>query len=205
MAKKVRIKGEARRIPQSKEEVAEDIAKMGSIQSIIGGIESDLQRKINDLTEPAMKRVGRLERGAARIFSGIEAFAGSRRDKLTSDGKKTIKLPTGHFGWRSLPLSADISDEEAAIAALEEAGLKKAVRTKKTIDKDELKKMFKAGVKKGAKRAAAAIAEVIKAIKSISMNAKRESFWIEPQKVELRLELAGEGKIKTTAAKSVNK
>jgi len=201
---KGRLKGEARKIPQSKEDVANALVRMDKLQITINRIQDNLNQQVDTLTKKTMGKVARLEAAAAEAFSGIEGFAGSRRNELTDSGKKkTIKLPTGHFGWRSLPLSVDITDEEEAIADLEAAGLEKAVRTKKAIDKEELKKLFKAGIKKNAKRAAAVLAETIKAIKSISMNTGRESFWVEPSKVKLRLELAGEGKIKATTAKSV--
>jgi phage host-nuclease inhibitor protein Gam len=179
-----RIRGLAREVPQNLVEVAEFIQKIGKIWDRKTAIETDLNKEVRKLTTGAMRKIAALEQASLRYFEDIEAFAASRYDELTQEGKrKTVELPTGDFGWRKMLLSIKVISQEEAVKELKKKKLKKAIRVKEEVDKNILKKLLKKAP------------NLLKEIKNILVKQPEESFWVEPEKLKVAIEIE-DGKLK---------
>ncbi|MBL7155203.1 MAG: host-nuclease inhibitor Gam family protein [Candidatus Portnoybacteria bacterium] len=182
--KRERIKSPARKVPQGLAEVAEFIQKIGKVWDRKTTIEADLNKEVRKLTTKAMRQIEALEEASRGYFEAIEAFAASRYDELTQEGKrKTLELPTGDFGWRKMPLSIEVIDQDKAVAALKKEKLKEAIRVKEEVDKNILKKLLKK------------TPDLLKRIRNILVKQPEELFWVEPKKLELAIEIK-DGKLK---------
>ena len=164
--------------------MAEFIQKIGRIWDRKTTIETDLNEEVRKLKTRAMRKTVALETAVLGFFEAIEVFAESHHDELTQDGKrKTVELPTGSFGWRAGILSIEVKDNEKAVAALKKRKLKKAIRTKEEVDKLKLKELLKKAP------------GLLKGIMSILVKQPEKSFWVEPGRVKVAIEIE-DGKMK---------
>ena len=84
--------------------------------------------------------------GHAATIAAMEEFLAPWVDKEIADQKsKSVKLPNGVAGYRSMPESVIITDEEAVIAEAKAAGIE--VHIKESVHKKDLKEYMYAGGK----------------------------------------------------------
>jgi len=180
MTARVKIQ-EALETPQSKEEVDAAIRQIGDLLNEIDRLENNLEGTIRKETASTSKKVNAHEQRIIELQQGIEAFMASHRRELTQGGKrKSIKLPTGNTGWRFSTLLVEITgEEEEVVKLLEKRGLEGLVRVKKTVDKEAIKK------NPGS----------VRGIKGLIVKKGEEIFWIKPDQVNLKTEIADDGQL----------
>ncbi|MBU1034873.1 host-nuclease inhibitor Gam family protein [Patescibacteria group bacterium] len=129
-------------IPQTIEEAADMLAKLGETQREAEGIAGRTDIEVARIRQSGGELIGPLQASMQGMFNALRAFAEARRQELTNGGKtKLIKLPTGEMKWRTTPPKVEIEDEAALLKAIEGTDHYAQFACNKTfIDKDALKK-----------------------------------------------------------------
>lgn len=135
-ANKTRLKAKAQiRVPQTKDEAAADIKKIGDLQREIMRSTSDMNdaiAKITALYQPSMESLGEQIK---ELQGGVQAFCEANRDDLCGKGK-TANLITGEVQWRQRPPSVRITGADAVIETLQRLGLSQFIRMKHEVNKE---------------------------------------------------------------------
>lgn len=169
-----RIKRPVTPVPKDLEEAAKFLNEIGHEQRKIDKIKTTLNDEIKRLEDKVMVDVKVHEERTTQLVEGLFAFAESQRDKLTDGGKhKTVKVPTGIFGWRLTPLSVSIRKTQLVLKALKELGLNRFIRvkTEEVINKGAMIKE----------------SEIAKTVKGVTIS-QHEEFVVKP--IELEVEIA---------------
>lgn len=141
MAKEKSVKRTTVATPQSIEEVAEFVRKIGEHQRAVTRIETICNEKIERAKEQAMENSAPHEEAKDKLFEGIFIYSQSHRDELTEQGKtKTVQLPTGDIYWRMTPPSVSIRNAEKVIEFCESKELLQFIRIKREVDKQAILK-----------------------------------------------------------------
>lgn len=138
-SKRVKTAAAAVSVPQSREQAAEQIAKIGQDSRTLARLEADMndalaevKRKFEDEAEPIRQRI-------ADNTQGLQTWADANRDTLTQGGKvKTAALTTGQLLWRTRPPSVRITGADSVIDALRKLGLGRFVRVKDEVNKEAI-------------------------------------------------------------------
>jgi len=170
-------------VPKSLDEAAEFLAQIGEEQRATDKIRSDINTKVEKLKAKAMADVKPYQEKISQLVEGLFAYAEAHRDELTDGGKhKTVKVPTGIFGWRMTPSAVSLRNVKSILESLKSLGLKRFIRTKEEIDKEAMLKE----------------SEVASTVKGVSVS-QREEFIAKP--TELEVEIATKvDKLKRAAA-----
>ena len=102
-------------------------------------IKNETEQAIQKIREDAAKKAKPYQNEIAAIENALALFGDYNKDELFSK-KKSITLNFGNIGFRK---STKVSTKKTTLELLKKFGLKTAIRTKETIDKDELKKWDK--------------------------------------------------------------
>lgn len=170
MAKK-KVKAEAVPfdVPQSAEECAEYIARIGIAQRERQLIETAMN---DDLAERRRLFEAQARPHAERIQAlsrGVQVWCEANRARITQDGKvKFHRFSTGEVKWRLRPASIVVRGVDAVINYLREKGLERFVREKPEVDKEAMLKET----------------DVAKTVPGISVSQK-EDFCVEPFETKL--------------------
>lgn len=141
VTKKKAVKRTVVAVPNSLDEAAKFLARLGQEQRKIDEINLDLNEKLKDLTVKATAKTKPHQESITKIVDGLFVFAESRREELTDGGKKkTVDLPTGTFGWRMTPPAVSLRNVKEVLARLKTMGLSQFVRTKEEVDKEAMLK-----------------------------------------------------------------
>ena len=140
MAPKTRLKAKAQiYVPQSKDEAASDIRRIGDLQRGIARMTAEMNDAIANITDTYQPTLQELNDRLKTMQAAVQAYCEAHRSELTSDGKtKTANLITGEVQWRQRPPSVGVRGAEAVIEALKRLGLGKFVRTKEEINKEAI-------------------------------------------------------------------
>ena len=138
-ATKTRLKAKAQiYVPQSKDEAASDIRKIGDLQRGITRLTSEMNDAIANITEAYQPTLQELNDRLKTMQSAVQAYCEAHRDELTGGKAKTANLVTGEVQWRQRPPSVAVRGAESVIAALKGFGLARFVRTKEEINKEAI-------------------------------------------------------------------
>lgn len=133
-----RVKRPVVPVPQNLEEAARSVARIGEAQRAIDGVRSNLNEQVSKLTAEAMESVNLHEENIARLTEGLSAFAEGHRREFKG---KTVKVPTGEFGWRKTRKSVELTESDEVIAAkLKARGLTHCFKVVTTVIKTALLK-----------------------------------------------------------------
>ncbi|MBU2082275.1 host-nuclease inhibitor Gam family protein [Patescibacteria group bacterium] len=158
-------------VPKSLDEAAQFLAEIGQEQRVSEEIRSDLNTAVDKLKTQAMADNEPHQKKVSQLVEGLFAYAEAHRDELTDGGKrKTVKVPTGIFGWRMTPLAVSLRDVESILESLKALKLKRFIRTKEEVDKEAMLKE----------------PEVAKTVKGVSIS-QHEDFVAKPAELEVEI------------------
>lgn len=135
-----RLKAKAQTyVPQSKDEVAEDIKQLGDRQREMLRLQADMNDAIAKITAQFQPMLEAKSTLINTLQEGVQAYCEAHRDDLTGGGKtKTANLITGEVQWRQRPPSVRVTGADAVIETLQRLGLSAFVRTKQEVNKDAI-------------------------------------------------------------------
>jgi len=158
-------------VPQSLDEAAKFLAQIGDEQRATEKIRSGLNAKVDKLKANAMVEDEPHQKKISQLVEGLFAYAEANRDELTDGGKsKTVKVPTGTFGWRMTPLSVSLRNVKSILEGLKSLRLERFIRIKEEINKEAMLKE----------------PEMAKTVKGVSIS-QHEEFVAKPAKLEIEI------------------
>lgn len=127
-------------IPKDIEHVAELLAVIADEQREVEKIEAKLNEEVEGLKLEASEKAQEHVNTINDMLGAIFLFGDANRKELTDSGRvKTIKTPTGSFGWRINPPSVEIRGKmKTVITALKKAGLVRFIRSKPELNKEAM-------------------------------------------------------------------
>ena len=138
-ASKARRKTEAApAITQTREEVIENIKRMGDLMRERERVQSNMNDAIAQLQERAAEEIAPLDAEVQELEASILMYCTTNRDVLTDCGKvKFADLITGKVLWRNNPPKVQIRGNDAVLALLEQdEKYERFVRTKREVNKE---------------------------------------------------------------------
>ena len=167
----VRVKKDVIPVPHNLQEAAKFLAKIGEEQRKVDAIALDLNNDVDKLKTSAMTKAKLPQEKVSNLISGLFAFAEAHRKELTNDGKiKTVKVPTGSFGWRMTPKSVSLRNVKSILEELKSLKLKRFIRIKEEVDKEAMLKE----------------SDMAETIKGVSIG-QHEEFLAKPNELELEI------------------
>lgn len=137
-AKKLKSKAQVY-VPQTKEDAAADVKKVGDLMRLLTRKEADMNDKIAAITQDFQPDFEILKEQIEVLQTGVQSYCEAHRDELTNGGKvKSANLTTGEVSWRQNPPSVRISKSDTVIEMLKRLGLGRFVRIKEEINKDAI-------------------------------------------------------------------
>ncbi|HGJ5878442.1 MAG TPA: host-nuclease inhibitor Gam family protein [Arsenophonus nasoniae] len=143
MAKKItRLKAAAGACtPQTREQVMDDIKRLGDIQREMTRLETQINDEIARLTHQHAADIEAMKARITLLQKGIQTWCDANREGLTQNGKtKTVNLITGEVSWRNRPPSVSLKGMDDILQALEENGQHHCIIRKAQVDKNALLK-----------------------------------------------------------------
>lgn len=139
-ANKTRLKSVAApTVPQSRDQVAELIARIGSDSRALKVLESEMNDALAAIKEQYEQRAEPTRQSIDSAQRGVQAWCEANRTELTVAGKvKTHAFTTGEVAWRTRPPSVRITGEEAVMFSLRTLGLFRFIRTKEEINREAI-------------------------------------------------------------------
>ncbi len=124
--------------PQSREEAASFVRRIGENSRAIARFEADMNDAIVRLKEDAQTCAAPLADEIGQLTEGLRTWCEANRVALTDGGKrKFADLGTGKIEWRFSPPKVTIKGVEAVLAAIKTLGLP-FIRAKEEIDKEAM-------------------------------------------------------------------
>lgn len=159
-------------VPQSDQEAAEFVRRIGEINREIGRREADLNDQISIIKAKVEEALQPDRDEAEALKAGLETWASAHRRRLTDGGKvKHCDLATGRLLWRLRPPSVTLrGGVEAVIEACRALGFGRFVRVREEIDKDAMR----------------GEPEFARTIPGVSIGSAGEDFVIEPFEIEVK-------------------
>lgn len=129
----------AMQAPQTREEAAAALARLGAIERAGARIEQNLNEEIAALKTVAEAEAAPLLDEGAAVFAGLQAWCAANRAALTDGGKvKSADLGSGTIGWRLAPAKVTLREIETVIARIKELKLGQFLRTKDEVNKEAM-------------------------------------------------------------------
>lgn len=137
---KAKVKSKAQiYVPQTKEDCAADIKKLGDSMRERIRIEANMNDEIAKITQKYQPYFEALSDRIDVLQNGIKTYCEAHREELTNGNKvKSANLVTGEVMWRVKPASVRIKAADAVIETLKRLGLGRFVRTKDEINKEAI-------------------------------------------------------------------
>lgn len=137
---KAKLKSKAQvNVPQTRDDAAADVKKLGDLMRERTRKEADMNDDIAKITKRYQPEFEALNERINLLQEGIQGYCEANRDELTNGGKvKSANLVTGEIMWRQKPPSVRIKASDAVIETLKRLGLGKFVRTKEEINKEAI-------------------------------------------------------------------
>lgn len=160
-------------VPQSDEEAAAAIARIGELHRAIERIKSAADDQVAAIAELAANEAAPLRAQHAAAIEGLKTYCEAHRMRLTEGGKtKTAKFLTGVVAWRARPPAVRLPRAREAladlIARLKALGLDRFIRTKEEVDKEAM----------------LAEPDVAASVQGVSIGSAGEDFVVEPLELE---------------------
>lgn len=139
MAKK-RIKAAATvYVPQSKDEVQNDIREIGDISRKNERLETEMNDRIAEITNEYAPKFEVNKVRLELLTKGVQSWCEANRDDLTNSGKvKSANLVTGKVEWRQRPPSISVKGMDAVIEWLQNSKYQRFLRTKVEVNKEAM-------------------------------------------------------------------
>lgn len=121
------------------EDVNEGLRRLGELEGMLERMEQDMTQQIAGVKSLHQQAAAPLQEQMTAIKYDIEAYASAHRSEVQG---KTKVLPCGRTGWRHTTHIQPPRGAAAvlrAIEALKARGLRACIRTKETLDKEELR------------------------------------------------------------------
>lgn len=159
-------------VPQSREEAAAALARIGALGRQITRAETALNDKVTALKQAAEAAAAPAQDEIVALTEGLKIWAEANRKALTGgDRTKTVNLGTGELRWRIQPPRVTLRGSvEAIIDACRTAGFGRFVRVKEEISREAM----------------LAEPDVARSIPGVSVGTAGESFVVEPFEVEIQ-------------------
>lgn len=137
---KTRLKAAAQvYAPQTKDDAAGDIRKIGDLQRQLARAEAAMNDAIAEITGHHQPGLEDLKARIDTLQKGVQTWCEAHRDELTNGGKvKTANMVTGDVAWRIRPPSVSIRGAETVIETLRRLGLSKFIRSKEEVNKEAI-------------------------------------------------------------------
>lgn len=137
---KLKTAAVAHRVPQTRDEVVNMIAEIGSHQRDRQRLKADMDDEITIIRERYDKLLNPHNEAIQQLTDGVHTWSEANRDSLTNGGKvKTANLMTGEIKWRLRPMSCKTIRIKEAIEEIKQKGVAKLfLRTKEEINKEAI-------------------------------------------------------------------
>jgi phage host-nuclease inhibitor protein Gam len=128
--------------PKTLAEANNLLVRLGQYERTLSEINLALEAEQAAAKARANQAAAPLEAAIAATVKALKTYATRERKSLLADGKKSVVLPGGEFGWRMTPAKVTVKKDatEGIIANLEKLGLKQYLRVVTELDKDALLK-----------------------------------------------------------------
>jgi len=139
--KNTRIKTDAAQfaVPQTRDEVAEAIAKIGQHQRERAIIEAAMNGDLAERKAAFEAQAKPHADAISELTQGIATWCEANRATITAGGKvKFAEFATGEVKWRLRPPSVVIKGVDKVLEGLKSLGLDRFLRTKEEIDKEAI-------------------------------------------------------------------
>jgi len=112
------------------------VKALAGLQAQADRLKAEAEEKIRRIREDAAARAAEALRAAEAFREAIQAWAEAHEEEF---GKaRSVALPHGRIGWRTVTSIRLVRSSEFVVAALESAGLADAVIVRKSANKDVL-------------------------------------------------------------------
>lgn len=140
MSTKNKVKAKAAAyVPQSRDDCAADIRKLGDLNRQIARAQADMNDAIAAITAQHQPLLDTLQEQARDLATAIQTWAEANRDAITDGGKtKTANLITGEVAWRQRPPSVSIKGADTVIETLHRLGLQRFIRSRDEVNKEAI-------------------------------------------------------------------
>ncbi len=125
--------------PQSSNDCAADIKKLGDLQRDFARAQADMNDEIAAITKRYQPKLEQLTERIETLQAGVQTYCEAHRDELTNGGKvKFSNFVTGEVNWRQRPPSVSIRGADAVLETLARMGLSRFIRTKQEPNKEAI-------------------------------------------------------------------
>lgn len=171
MAKKSKTLGANLPVPQSREEAAQALARIGVINREVARREADMNDQLAAIKAAVEEALAASRSEAESLTEGLKIWAEAHRRELTAGDKtKTVDLGAGLIKWRLRPAKVTIRGAEGVVAAIKAMGFaKKFLRTTEEINKEAM----------------LLDKDKARTIAGVTIGSEGEDFVVEPFEVEL--------------------
>jgi len=126
-------------VPQSRDDCAADIRKLGDLNREITRATAAMNDAIAEITAQHQPQLEALRKQANELATGVQTWCEANRDTLTDGGKtKTANLVTGEVSWRIRPPSVSVRGADAVMETLQRLQLTRFIRTRDEINKEAI-------------------------------------------------------------------
>lgn len=126
-------------VPQSRDDCAADVARLGDLQRELARTTADMNDALGAVTASWQPQIDAMSAAIKNLQVGIQTWCEANRHTLTDGGKtKTANLVTGDVAWRQRPPSVQIRGADTVIDNLRHLGLTDFIRTKDEVNKEAI-------------------------------------------------------------------
>lgn len=152
-------------VPQSREEVAAAIARIGDLEARIAALKAVADEAVRAAGEVLEREAAQPKAELEDLRTGVQSWCEAHRAELTRDGRiKTVEFGSGRVLWRLRPPKVSLRGTEAVIAACRSLGLTRFLRERVEVNKEAM----------------LAEPEAASAIAGVTIASAGEDFVIEP-------------------------
>lgn len=137
MAKKIKATA-TQKVCQNREQVAENIAKIGEKQRELLRLETEINDIVAQATNERKDKIDLLQLEIESLQMSVQIWCEANREKILKKGLKTANLITGEVSWRLNPPSVRLYKSDVVLEKLKELGLTQFIRSKDEINKDAI-------------------------------------------------------------------
>lgn len=132
-----KLKAAALAAPQTKDECAAAIARLGELQRELARATTEMNDAISAITEQAQPVLEGMKERIAALQQAVQTWCEANRVTLTENGRtKTANLVTGEVNWRQRPPRCVVRGEDTVIETLRRLGLGRFVRERAEVNKE---------------------------------------------------------------------
>jgi phage host-nuclease inhibitor protein Gam len=126
-------------VPQSREDVARDIAAIGERIRARALLETGMAAEIAAVRERFEAEAQPIGAEIVALSKGVEIWCSVHRQAITEGGKrKTVAFSTGEVRWRMTPASVSVRNVEAVLETLRALQLTRLIRVKEEVNKEAI-------------------------------------------------------------------